>query len=73
MIMTIKVEEGYMRGVVVDKDGNNYVYYGNDVETGKNLFLSMTDNRWYEEVNRDINTGDVNEIKLKEGDVHYEN
>lgn len=71
--MKVKVEEGYMRGVVVDEKGNDYVYYGNDVDTGKNLFLSMTDNRWYEETSRDPISGDVIEIVLKEGEVHYEN
>lgn len=65
--MAIKVEEGYMRGVVVDENGNEYLYCRDDEETGKNLFYGL-DKKWYEETSRDSKTGDVIEIQLR-GDL----
>lgn len=65
--MAIKVEEGYMRGVVVDENGDVYIYLRDDEKTGKNLFKDLS-GRWYEEISRDSKTGDVIEIQLR-GDL----
>lgn len=65
--MAIKVEEGYMRGIVVDKNGNTYTYLKDDENTGKNLFKAL-DDKWYEETSRDPKSGDVIEIQLR-GDL----
>lgn len=65
--MTIKVEEGYMRGVVVDENGNPYIYLKDDEKTGKNLFKALNGS-WYEETSRDSKTSDVIEIQLR-GDL----
>lgn len=52
--MKIKVNEGWMRGIFVDENNNEYTYISNDEITDKCLFVDKYAN-YYIETKRDDN------------------